>query len=110
MTPGEYMSSYKQMLEKIADMQHEAEALRKQELASVISEVKNKIAEYGLSAADLGLSGGKTKGKSATGTGTVSIKYRDSHGNTWTGRGKQPRWLVQALSAGHKIEEFLVKA
>src|SRR5688572_21632241 len=21
-------------------------------------------------------------------------KYRDEHGNTWTGRGKRPKWLV----------------
>src|ERR1700674_815088 len=26
---------------------------------------------------------------------------------TWSGRGKQPRWLVAALQSGHKIEDFL---
>jgi DNA-binding protein H-NS len=25
---------------------------------------------------------------------------------TWSGRGKQPRWLVSALKAGSKIEDF----
>ena len=25
---------------------------------------------------------------------------------TWSGRGKKPRWLVAALKAGHKLEEF----
>src|ERR1700730_5829248 len=25
---------------------------------------------------------------------------------TWSGRGKQPRWLVSALKAGGKIEDF----
>ena len=25
---------------------------------------------------------------------------------TWSGRGKQPRWLVSALKAGNKIEDF----
>jgi DNA-binding protein H-NS len=24
----------------------------------------------------------------------------------WSGRGKQPRWLVAALKTGHKLEEF----
>lgn len=27
---------------------------------------------------------------------------------TWSGRGKQPRWLVAALQAGHKLEDFLI--
>jgi DNA-binding protein H-NS len=27
---------------------------------------------------------------------------------TWSGRGKQPRWLVAALHSGHKIEDFLI--
>jgi DNA-binding protein H-NS len=27
---------------------------------------------------------------------------------TWSGRGKQPRWLVAALSAGRKLEEFKI--
>ena len=27
---------------------------------------------------------------------------------TWSGRGKQPRWLVAALQSGHKIEDFLI--
>jgi len=28
---------------------------------------------------------------------------------TWSGRGKTPRWLVAALKTGHKIEEFAIK-
>ncbi|MGO8909733.1 MAG: H-NS family nucleoid-associated regulatory protein [Bradyrhizobium sp.] len=27
---------------------------------------------------------------------------------TWSGRGKQPRWLVSALKAGGKIEAFII--
>jgi DNA-binding protein H-NS len=27
---------------------------------------------------------------------------------TWSGRGKQPRWLVAALQSGHKIDEFRI--
>jgi DNA-binding protein H-NS len=29
-------------------------------------------------------------------------------GETWSGRGKQPRWLVSALESGHKLEDFLI--
>lgn len=40
----------------------------------------------------------------------VYPKYRnpDEPSETWSGRGKQPRWLAAALKTGHKIEEFMI--
>lgn len=40
----------------------------------------------------------------------VYPKYRnpDEPSETWSGRGKQPRWLTAALKTGHKIEEFII--
>ena len=40
----------------------------------------------------------------------VFPKYRNPNkpSETWSGRGKQPRWLAAALNAGHRIEEFLI--
>jgi DNA-binding protein H-NS len=29
-------------------------------------------------------------------------------GEKWSGRGKQPRWLVAALQSGQKLEDFLI--
>jgi DNA-binding protein H-NS len=39
----------------------------------------------------------------------VAIKYRDSEGNTWAGRGAQPVWLREKLKAGSKLEDFAVQ-
>lgn len=41
----------------------------------------------------------------------VEIKYRNPSNNleTWTGRGKKPKWLSSALSNGADISDFLVK-
>jgi DNA-binding protein H-NS len=40
----------------------------------------------------------------------VLPKYSNpsSPSETWSGRGKQPRWLVAALKTGHKLEEFKI--
>ena len=40
----------------------------------------------------------------------VFPKYRNPKQptETWSGRGKQPRWLAEALQAGHTIEEFVI--
>ncbi|WP_367105215.1 H-NS family nucleoid-associated regulatory protein [uncultured Psychrobacter sp.] len=39
-----------------------------------------------------------------------SIKYRntDNSEETWTGRGRKPTWLVDALAAGKNLEDFAV--
>jgi DNA-binding protein H-NS len=33
-----------------------------------------------------------------------------SPSETWSGRGKKPRWLVAALKTGHKLDEFEINA
>jgi len=39
----------------------------------------------------------------------VAVKYRDDAGNTWTGRGRMPRWLTAATKGGKaKKEDFLI--
>jgi DNA-binding protein H-NS len=45
------------------------------------------------------------------GKGKVAVKYRDPKNpeNTWTGRGRMPRWLAAAIKSGKaKKENFLV--
>lgn len=39
----------------------------------------------------------------------VPVKYRDDKGNTWTGRGKTPRWLADAEKTGKHREQFKVQ-
>ena len=41
----------------------------------------------------------------------VAAKYAnpDDLSETWTGRGRKPRWLTAKLKAGDKIEKFLLK-
>jgi DNA-binding protein H-NS len=38
----------------------------------------------------------------------VAPKYRDKSGNTWSGRGAQPRWMAGAIKGGAKREDFLI--
>lgn len=43
-------------------------------------------------------------------TKKAAIKFRNTENpdETWTGRGKQPRWLTQAIDNGAMIEKFAV--
>ncbi len=43
-------------------------------------------------------------------TGKVAPKYRnpDNANETWTGRGRQPRWLTAYTDAGRSRDDFLI--
>jgi DNA-binding protein H-NS len=42
---------------------------------------------------------------------TVAAKYAnpDDPSETWTGRGRKPRWLTAKLQDGGKMEKYLIK-
>lgn len=35
-------------------------------------------------------------------------KYADEHGNTWSGKGRRPKWLIDALAAGKALADFAI--
>jgi DNA-binding protein H-NS len=50
-------------------------------------------------------------GRGRKGKGTVAPKYRDpkNSGNTWTGRGRMPRWMAAATKGNKgRKEDFLI--
>lgn len=122
--------TYAQAQAQIAKLQREAEALRRKEVEGVLDRIRDAIAFYQLTPEDIfGPAGngkrreaevaspdkpserrkGAAAGRSKSRKGLkVPIKYRDASGNSWSGRGSKPRWLVAALSEGHKLDSFLV--
>jgi DNA-binding protein H-NS len=56
-----------------------------------------------------GPGGGGKGGTSPLKGRRVPVKYRDRQGNTWAGRGAQPKWLRARLKAGAKLRDFEVK-
>src|SRR4051812_22287608 len=38
----------------------------------------------------------------------IAPKYRSPNGETWAGRGVQPRWLTAAIKTGKKRDDFLI--
>lgn len=109
--------SLAQIQKQIASLEAQAAAIRKKEVGGVIARIKEAIAHYGLTAADLGLSARASKAPKAAKPGrrqgskksatTGVIKYRDDAGNSWTGHGRRPQWFVAALAAGKKAENLL---
>lgn len=121
--------SLSQVNAQIARLQKEADALKAKEVAGVVSRIKDAIAIYGLTPADLfgdsaepavkarravaakRVAGKKTpvtQAAQAKGAAPSPIKFRDDAGHTWTGHGKRPNWFKAAIDAGKKPEDLAV--
>ena len=127
------MTTYIELKEKAEQLMREAEAARKAEIGTAIAEIKAKMAAYGITVDDLGRRNRSAKGrkpkaatavkpgrkpgkevkaaKPAKARKPVAAKFRNAEtGETWSGRGKAPKWLMAMEAAGRKREEFAVSA
>src|SRR4051812_46780615 len=51
------------------------------------------------------LFGGK---RGSRGSGVAKYRNPKDHSQTWTGRGRKPNWLVDAVKKGAKIDSFAI--
>ena len=111
------MSNYQDLLAQTAALAKQAaeretahQPARRAERAGVIAQIKSLLAEHGLTVADLGLKAGKVAGAPSSNAGRkVAPKYRNNAtGETWTGRGLQPKWIQAAIASGKKLEDFTI--
>jgi DNA-binding protein H-NS len=104
------MATLRDLLAQRAELEKQIESTQKQERGDAIAKVKSLMSEYGLTVADLNArSATKASGSGAGKGGKVAAKYRNSStGETWSGRGLQPRWLKTAIASGKKAEDFSV--
>jgi len=88
-------------------LEKEIERTKQQSRADAVAKVRALMQEYGLTSADLA---GKVSVKPRAGKGNkVAAKYRNTAtGETWSGRGLQPKWLKAALAAGRQLSDFSV--
>jgi DNA-binding protein H-NS len=100
------MDELEQLHKQIADLQAKAQDIAIKRKEPVIEEMKAKIKLYGITAKELGFTSARTS--TVEKTSSVAIKYKQGD-NTWTGRGREPKFIVDHLASGGKIEELLVK-
>ena len=94
---------------QLSAMEHRIARIKSEKQDAERTALRKKVTdfakEHGFDIRDL--LDGRRKGK-----GSVAIKYRDSsnRSNTWTGRGRMPRWMAAATKGGKaKKEDFLIK-
>jgi len=93
------------LITKAQSRQHE---LRKEKVAKLRDKIHALIKAEGFSFEDVFGQGRGGKGRRVG--GTVAPKYRNPADpeQTWSGRGKRPRWFNDALKAGKKEKDLAI--
>lgn len=87
------MTSYKELLMQREALEQQINEARRNELVNAVSQVRALVGEYGLSAKDIFPASTRSVGRASRGS-KVAPKYREpATGQTWTGRGKAPKWI-----------------
>lgn len=103
------MLTYKELLAQSQELARQAEEARKRELGEVIAKIKSLMAEYEIHVEDLTARTSSPKKKSVEPRDKVAPKYKNEAGQTWTGRGKPPKWVTDHIEAGGTREDLLIK-
>lgn len=99
-------------VEELRKLTAEAQALieskKDQEIEDAYHQITQIAESVGMSLEQF-IEYGAQKRKKST-RKSVEPRYRNKNNaaETWTGRGKKPRWLVAELEKGAKLEDFLI--
>lgn len=115
-------TALKQKIEKeIVKLQKQAQALQEKRRGPVITSIVRSMREYEITPEEITAALNKASARKSahksheaasrpTVKRKVPPKYRNPEtGDTWTGRGKAPRWVTAAEAAGKGRDEFLIQ-
>ncbi len=94
----------------IAQAQQLIKAKRKTSIKQARAKIEQMAADLGITVAELLANNGEVKAVSTKEKKKVEPRYRNPANaeETWTGRGKQPRWLTAQLFAGKQLADFSI--
>jgi len=103
--------SFPELQELSSNIQKELKARSANIIKEARAELRELERKYSLTVEEI-LSGNKTASeKSSDAKKTVAPKYRNPENaeETWTGRGKKPKWVEAALAQGQSIDALLIQ-
>ena len=99
------MTTYEELIAQRAELDRQIEAALRAEKAAAIETARRLIGQFQLTADDCGFRSAKSTGKPKR---NVAPRFRGPQGETWSGRGRAPRWLVAFEGQGESREKFRV--
>jgi DNA-binding protein H-NS len=99
------MATLQELIQQRDALNVQIAEMQQAQRAEALAEIRARMREYQISVEDLASSGRSAqldKPKSAP-------KYRNPEtGKTWSGRGKRPQWIHDALADGQSLDKYLI--
>ncbi len=96
----------------IHELEAEQNRRRVEKRKALKAQISDMVKSQGLSLSELFPQPGKAnrqpKGKSETEAPKVKYRNPDNASQTWTGTGRKPTWIVEALTSGKTLEDLRV--
>lgn len=118
MATNRYNAEKRRIEREIERLRRQAEALQQKQRKPIIDQIVRDMKAHDISLEELtqaftkGQPGRKKSSKAVkapTSRTPVAPKYKNPDtGETWTGRGKAPRWITAAEAEGWNREDFLI--
>ncbi len=105
------MSTLQELLNQRAALERQIAETQNQERAEAVATIRQLMSDHDLSVEDITAARNGSRGvASADGRrAKVAAKYRNpATGESWTGRGLQPKWLKAALGEGKQLSDFVI--
>ncbi|MDZ5459601.1 H-NS histone family protein [Azohydromonas lata] len=106
------MTSLQELLNQRAELERQIAETQRQERSEAIATIRQLMADHDLSIEDVTATRGASRSAASATDGRrakVAAKYRNpATGESWTGRGLQPKWLKAALAEGKQLADFLI--
>lgn len=115
MTRDSYAALQTKIEKEIVRLQKQAEALKAKQRAPIIKAIVRDMRDYQITPDDITAAFNSKSRKPAKPVDTkpkktVPPKFKNPEtGDTWTGRGKPPRWITDAETAGTPRDHFLIQ-
>jgi len=109
--PQEHFTAEKEKIEKeILRLQRKMRSLKTRQRRPVINSIVRSMIEYEITLEDVERAYKRRVERTRSGGSKLPPKYKNPEtGATWSGRGRPPRWIVDAEAAGHTRDEFLIE-
>ncbi len=114
MTRDSYSFLQSKIEKEIQRLQKQAEALKAKQRAPIIKSIIRDMRDYQITPDEIIAAFNSKPGKTAKVSEdrikkSVAPKYENPQtGDTWTGRGKPPRWITDAETSGTSRDHFLI--
>lgn len=86
------------------DLTRSIENFEKRKRLEALAAIEAKAREMGFNLADL-----TAEAKKGGTAGLPKYVHPENPALTWTGRGRQPNWIKEGLTAGKSLDDFLIR-